>query len=96
MGQEPYGCDGMGSTYFCPCSINQSRHHSVGADMYLMRKPHFLYVMCSIFKLHAFLSVLMLLFFFVCAGLQKRSVEDCHIIRHFENKFVTETKICQA
>ncbi|TSL89871.1 Integral membrane protein 2A [Bagarius yarrelli] len=29
-------------------------------------------------------------------GLQKRSVEDCHIIRHFENTFVTETKICLA
>ncbi|XP_036380204.1 integral membrane protein 2A-like [Megalops cyprinoides] len=29
-------------------------------------------------------------------GLQKRSVQDCFTIRHFENKFVTETKICKA
>ncbi|XP_053486516.1 integral membrane protein 2A-like isoform X1 [Ictalurus furcatus] len=29
-------------------------------------------------------------------GFQKRSVEDCSIIRHFENKFVTETRICRA
>ncbi|XP_062856457.1 integral membrane protein 2A-like [Trichomycterus rosablanca] len=29
-------------------------------------------------------------------GIQKRSVEDCFKIRHFENKFVTETKICRA
>uniref|UniRef100_A0A8C9LEQ5 Integral membrane protein 2 n=2 Tax=Galliformes TaxID=8976 RepID=A0A8C9LEQ5_PAVCR len=28
-------------------------------------------------------------------GLQKRSVENCHSIRHFENSFVVETKICQ-
>ncbi|XP_048350314.1 integral membrane protein 2A-like [Sphaerodactylus townsendi] len=28
-------------------------------------------------------------------GLQKRSVEKCHSIRHFENAFVVETKICQ-
>ncbi|XP_066571406.1 integral membrane protein 2A isoform X2 [Amia ocellicauda] len=29
-------------------------------------------------------------------GLQKRSVETCFTIHHFENKFVTETKICKA
>ncbi|XP_018593007.1 integral membrane protein 2A-like isoform X2 [Scleropages formosus] len=29
-------------------------------------------------------------------GIQKRSVEDCFTIRHFENKFVTDTKICKA
>ncbi|XP_076878818.1 integral membrane protein 2A-like [Brachyhypopomus gauderio] len=29
-------------------------------------------------------------------GFQKRSVEECFKIRHFENTFVTETKICQA
>ncbi|XP_074820581.1 integral membrane protein 2A isoform X2 [Natator depressus] len=29
------------------------------------------------------------------AGLQKRSAENCHTIRHFENSFVIETKICQ-
>ncbi|KAI4886923.1 hypothetical protein NFI96_030439 [Prochilodus magdalenae] len=29
-------------------------------------------------------------------GIQKRSVEECFKIRHFENKFVTETKICRA
>ncbi|XP_044283226.1 integral membrane protein 2A [Varanus komodoensis] len=28
-------------------------------------------------------------------GLQKRSAEKCHSIRHFENLFVVETKICQ-
>ncbi|XP_015207214.1 integral membrane protein 2A-like [Lepisosteus oculatus] len=28
-------------------------------------------------------------------GLQKRSLEDCFTIRHFENKFVTETRICK-
>jgi len=28
-------------------------------------------------------------------GLQKRSAEKCHIIRHFENVFIVETKICQ-
>uniref|UniRef100_A0A7N5JKL5 Integral membrane protein 2 n=1 Tax=Ailuropoda melanoleuca TaxID=9646 RepID=A0A7N5JKL5_AILME len=27
-------------------------------------------------------------------GLQKRSAEKCHIIRHFENVFVVETKFC--
>ncbi|XP_034957962.2 integral membrane protein 2A [Zootoca vivipara] len=27
-------------------------------------------------------------------GLQKRSAEKCHSIRHFENLFVVETKIC--
>ncbi|XP_041929754.1 integral membrane protein 2A-like [Alosa sapidissima] len=27
-------------------------------------------------------------------GIQKRSVENCRTIRHFENKFVTVTKIC--
>ncbi|XP_036404521.1 integral membrane protein 2A-like isoform X1 [Megalops cyprinoides] len=31
----------------------------------------------------------------VMAGIQKRSVEECLTIRHFENKFVTETKICK-
>ncbi|KAL4648819.1 integral membrane protein 2A-like isoform X2 [Arapaima gigas] len=29
-------------------------------------------------------------------GIQKRSVGDCFTIRHFENKFVTETRICKA
>ncbi|XP_064184405.1 integral membrane protein 2A-like [Anguilla rostrata] len=29
-------------------------------------------------------------------GIQKRSVEDCFSIRHFENTYVTETKICRA
>ncbi|XP_030621493.1 integral membrane protein 2A [Chanos chanos] len=29
-------------------------------------------------------------------GIQKRSVEDCFTIRHFENTYVMETKICQA
>lgn len=29
-------------------------------------------------------------------GIQKRSAEDCFTIHHFENKFVTETKICKA
>ncbi|KAL6480069.1 hypothetical protein MHYP_G00111020 [Metynnis hypsauchen] len=29
-------------------------------------------------------------------GIQKRSVEKCFKIRHFENKFITETKICRA
>ncbi|XP_023672177.1 integral membrane protein 2A [Paramormyrops kingsleyae] len=29
-------------------------------------------------------------------SIQKRSVEDCFSIRHFENKFVTITKICKA
>ncbi|XP_030432506.1 integral membrane protein 2A [Gopherus evgoodei] len=29
------------------------------------------------------------------AGLQKRSAENCHTIRHFENSFVVETKFCQ-
>ncbi|XP_015674271.1 integral membrane protein 2A [Protobothrops mucrosquamatus] len=28
-------------------------------------------------------------------GLQKRSAEKCHIIRHFENVFIVETKFCQ-
>ncbi|XP_028816002.1 integral membrane protein 2A-like [Denticeps clupeoides] len=28
-------------------------------------------------------------------GIQKRSAEDCFTIRHFENKFVTATKICK-
>uniref|UniRef100_A0A670K1T7 Integral membrane protein 2 n=1 Tax=Podarcis muralis TaxID=64176 RepID=A0A670K1T7_PODMU len=28
-------------------------------------------------------------------GIQKRSAEKCHSIRHFENLFVVETKICQ-
>ncbi|XP_062998136.1 integral membrane protein 2A [Elgaria multicarinata webbii] len=28
-------------------------------------------------------------------GLQKRSAEKCHTIRHFENSFVVETKICE-
>ncbi|XP_060113042.1 integral membrane protein 2A-like [Heteronotia binoei] len=28
-------------------------------------------------------------------GLPKRSAEKCHSIRHFENEFVVETKICQ-
>ncbi|XP_015279766.1 PREDICTED: integral membrane protein 2A [Gekko japonicus] len=28
-------------------------------------------------------------------GVQKRSAEKCHSIRHFENEFVVETKICQ-
>uniref|UniRef100_A0A8D0BJ85 Integral membrane protein 2 n=1 Tax=Salvator merianae TaxID=96440 RepID=A0A8D0BJ85_SALMN len=28
-------------------------------------------------------------------GLQKRSTEKCHSIRHFENLFVVETRICQ-
>ncbi|KAL0974390.1 hypothetical protein UPYG_G00219830 [Umbra pygmaea] len=30
------------------------------------------------------------------AGIQKRSVEDCFTIRHFENTFITETRICSA
>ncbi|KPP76898.1 integral membrane protein 2A-like [Scleropages formosus] len=29
-------------------------------------------------------------------GVRKRSVENCTTVRHFENKFVTETKICKA
>ncbi|XP_046876831.1 integral membrane protein 2A-like [Hypomesus transpacificus] len=29
-------------------------------------------------------------------GIQKRSVEECFTIHHFENKFVTETRICKA
>lgn len=29
-------------------------------------------------------------------GIQKRSAEDCFTINHFENKFVTETRICKA
>ncbi|KAK6299433.1 hypothetical protein J4Q44_G00309430 [Coregonus suidteri] len=29
-------------------------------------------------------------------GIHKRSVEECFTIRHFENTFVTETKICKA
>ncbi|KAK6473625.1 integral membrane protein 2A-like [Huso huso] len=29
-------------------------------------------------------------------GIQKRSLGNCFKIRHFENKFVTETKICRA
>ncbi|KAJ7420444.1 Integral membrane protein 2A [Willisornis vidua] len=28
-------------------------------------------------------------------GVQKRAAENCHSIRHFENSFVVETKICQ-
>ncbi|KAI1898921.1 hypothetical protein AGOR_G00077370 [Albula goreensis] len=28
-------------------------------------------------------------------GIQKRSAQECFTIRHFENKFVTETKICR-
>lgn len=28
--------------------------------------------------------------------IQKRSVEECFTIHHFENKFVTETRICKA
>ncbi|XP_030065289.1 integral membrane protein 2A [Microcaecilia unicolor] len=28
-------------------------------------------------------------------GLQKRSAEECHVIRHFENEFAVETKICE-
>ncbi|MEE6496491.1 hypothetical protein FKM82_002385 [Ascaphus truei] len=28
-------------------------------------------------------------------GLQKRSAEECHTIKHFENEFVVETKICK-
>uniref|UniRef100_A0A8C5HZW3 Integral membrane protein 2 n=1 Tax=Gouania willdenowi TaxID=441366 RepID=A0A8C5HZW3_GOUWI len=29
-------------------------------------------------------------------AIQKRSAEDCFTIHHFENKFVTETRICKA
>ncbi|XP_056295964.1 integral membrane protein 2A-like [Pseudoliparis swirei] len=29
-------------------------------------------------------------------GIRKRSAEECFTIRHFENKFVTETRICKA
>uniref|UniRef100_A0A3B5LP18 Integral membrane protein 2 n=1 Tax=Xiphophorus couchianus TaxID=32473 RepID=A0A3B5LP18_9TELE len=29
-------------------------------------------------------------------NIQKRSADDCFTIRHFENKFVTETRICKA
>ncbi|KAM9849465.1 integral membrane protein 2A-like isoform 1-T2 [Aulostomus maculatus] len=29
-------------------------------------------------------------------GIQKRSAEECFTIHHFENKFVTETRICKA
>uniref|UniRef100_A0A3Q3G9Z1 Integral membrane protein 2 n=1 Tax=Kryptolebias marmoratus TaxID=37003 RepID=A0A3Q3G9Z1_KRYMA len=29
-------------------------------------------------------------------NIQKRSVDDCFTIHHFENKFVTETRICKA
>ncbi|XP_003970165.2 integral membrane protein 2A [Takifugu rubripes] len=29
-------------------------------------------------------------------GIQKRSAEECFTIQHFENTFVTETKICKA
>ncbi|XP_032383439.1 integral membrane protein 2A [Etheostoma spectabile] len=29
-------------------------------------------------------------------GIHKRSADDCFTIRHFENKFVTETRICKA
>ncbi|XP_033488326.1 integral membrane protein 2A-like [Epinephelus fuscoguttatus] len=29
-------------------------------------------------------------------GIQKRSADNCFTIHHFENKFVTETKICKA
>ncbi|TKS72641.1 Integral membrane protein 2B [Collichthys lucidus] len=29
-------------------------------------------------------------------GIQKRSADDCFTIHHFENKFVTETRICKA
>ncbi|KAF3838031.1 hypothetical protein F7725_009799 [Dissostichus mawsoni] len=29
-------------------------------------------------------------------GIQKRSADECFTIHHFENKFVTETRICKA
>ncbi|XP_031135859.1 integral membrane protein 2A-like [Sander lucioperca] len=29
-------------------------------------------------------------------GIQKRSADECFTVRHFENKFVTETRICKA
>ncbi|XP_040029360.1 integral membrane protein 2A [Gasterosteus aculeatus] len=29
-------------------------------------------------------------------GIEKRSAEECFTIHHFENKFVTETRICKA
>lgn len=29
-------------------------------------------------------------------GIQKRSADDCFTFHHFENKFVTETRICKA
>ncbi|KAG7223537.1 hypothetical protein INR49_028430 [Caranx melampygus] len=29
-------------------------------------------------------------------GIHKRSADECFTIRHFENKFVTETRICKA
>ncbi|KAF7648362.1 hypothetical protein LDENG_00157970 [Lucifuga dentata] len=29
-------------------------------------------------------------------GIQKRSADECFVIHHFENKFVTETRICKA
>ncbi|XP_078480881.1 LOW QUALITY PROTEIN: integral membrane protein 2A-like [Lampetra planeri] len=29
-------------------------------------------------------------------GIQKRSAEECFTIHHFENKFITETRICKA
>lgn len=29
-------------------------------------------------------------------GIQKRSADECFTIQHFENKFVTETRICKA
>lgn len=29
-------------------------------------------------------------------GIQKRAAEECFTIQHFENTFVTETKICKA
>ncbi|KAM9795057.1 integral membrane protein 2A-like [Neosynchiropus ocellatus] len=29
-------------------------------------------------------------------GINKRSAEDCFTIHHFENKFITETRICHA
>lgn len=32
--------------------------------------------------------------FFSQTGIQKREVNDCVTIRHFENKFAVETLIC--